>query len=391
MAEPGIAGLFEERFGRSPEWLIEAPGRVNLIGEHTDYNDGFVLPMAINRSTRIAAARRTDAAGSEPSVIAYSADLDEEDRFTVANEGLHSTGVWTDYIKGVLLEFLERGFEPQSFDILVNTTIPIGCGLSSSAALQIAMAKLLQQLEPGLVEDADLAALCQTAEHRFAGTPVGIMDQFCIANATIGHLVYLDCRSLVADHIPFDDSDIAVLITDSKVSRELRDGSYAARRQQCTEASEILGVSHLRDATPDDVERAKGKLGDVRYRRARHITTENVRTTAAAAAISQNAWQEAGRLMYESHQSMANDFEISCKELDLLVNLARDIGEAGGVVGSRMTGGGFGGCTVTLVERRKAEGIVEHIEKAYRDATGLSLSAFVSSPAQGASLLGEKQ
>ncbi|MEM9056228.1 MAG: galactokinase [Pseudomonadota bacterium] len=385
MAESGIATLFRQRFGRAPQWVIEAPGRVNLIGEHTDYNDGFVLPMAIERATHIAAAPRAD--DDDTSVVAYSADLDEADRFAVGRDVLESAGKWTDYIKGVLLEFLERGLAPTSLDLVVQTSIPIGCGLSSSAALQIAMAKLLQQLKPGLVADAELAALCQTAEHRFAGTPVGIMDQYCIANAKAAHLVYLDCRTLHAEHIGFDGADTAVLIIDSKVTRELRDGAYAARRRQCAEACEVLGVASLRDTTPQQVVDARDQLGDVRYRRALHVTTESQRTTAAARAISDNRWGEAGRLMYDSHRSMAEDFEITCKELDVLVALSREIGEAGGVFGSRMTGGGFGGCTVSIIRRESANAIVERLARRYRDATGLSLSAFVSSPAQGAAVL----
>jgi galactokinase len=276
-----IAGEFGRRFGREPEWLIAAPGRVNLIGEHTDYNDGFVLPMAIERHTLIAAARRDS--GTEHSINAVSLNLDDEDEFAVARGRLESSSKWTDYIKGVVAEFLERGLTAESLDLLVSSNVPIGCGLSSSAALQVATARLLQQLDPAVVSNAEIPALCQTAEHKFAGVPVGIMDQFCIANARQNHVVYLDCRTVQAEHIPFDNPDIAVLIVDSRVSRELRSGAYAERRGQCEEACRILGIEKLRDSSEETVEAAREVLGDVCYRRAKHVTSEDARTTEAVA------------------------------------------------------------------------------------------------------------
>lgn len=380
-----IRKAFEQRFGRTPDWIVAAPGRVNLIGEHTDHNGGFVLPMAIEKHTLIAAGRSGDE--TAPRINAYSVNLDEADEFTVSGSQLQPAGNWTDYIKGVLAEFLERGLAAASLDILVQSDVPIGCGLSSSAALQVATARLLQQLDASIVSDMEVAALCQTAEHKFAGVPVGIMDQYCIANARKNHLVYLDCRAIEAEHIPFDDTDTAVLIINSHVSRELRRGAYAKRRAECIEACRILGIDELRDATEKSVEHAKEALGDVLYRRARHVTSENARTVQAVSATMCKDWSEFGELMYASHESMARDFEISCKELDILVSLAQDIGVDGGVLGSRMTGGGFGGCTVSLIGRARADGIVATMTTAYRNATGIELSACVSSPAQGARVL----
>lgn len=380
-----IAEAFRVRFGREPEWLIAAPGRVNLIGEHTDYNDGFVLPMAIERHTVIAASRRDSE--QQPRIFAASLNLDDDDEFPVVKGSLKSTGKWTDYITGVLAEFLERGLAAESLDLLVSSNVPMGCGLSSSAALQVAMARLLQQLNPNVVSDDAVPALCQTAEHKFAGVPVGIMDQFCIANARENHLVYLDCRAIKAEHIPFDDRDTAVLIIDSKVSRKLRGGAYAERRAECEEACRIMGVEKLRDASEETVEAAKDPLGDVCYRRARHVTTENSRTVEAVTAIGQKSWTRFGALMYESHDSLRNDFEVSCKELDILVDLAKEIGSAGGVYGARMTGGGFGGCVVSLIEKIKADDIVGALTAGYRRTTDKTLSAYVSSPASGARAL----
>jgi len=380
-----IAEEFRRRFGREPGWLIAAPGRVNLIGEHTDYNDGFVLPMAIERHTVIAAARRVGA--QPPTINAYSLNLDDEDEFVVAQDSLISSGKWTDYIKGVLSEFLVRGLAAESLDLLVSSNVPMGCGLSSSAALQVAMARLLQQLDPAVVSNEDVPALCQMAEHKFAGVPVGIMDQFCIANARQDHVVYLDCRAVQAEHIPFEDPHVAVLIVDSHVSRKLRSGAYAERRSQCDEACRMLGINKLRDTSEEIVEAAKEALGDIPYRRAKHVTSEDARTTEAVAAMRQKKWARFGELMYQSHESLRHDFEVSCTELDTLVDLAKEIDSVGGVFGARMTGGGFGGCMVALIELEKANEIIESLSNSYHDATARELTAYVSCPVAGARLI----
>lgn len=380
-----IAEEFRCRFGGEPKWLVVAPGRVNLIGEHTDYNDGFVLPMAIDMHTVIAAGRRDG--GRQPSLVASSLNLNGDDEFSVVRGSIESTGTWTDYIKGVLAEFLERGLAAESLDLLVSSNVPMGCGLSSSAALQVAMARLLQQLDPAVVSNEDIPELCQMAEHKFAGVPVGIMDQFCVANARQGHVIYLDCRRVQAKHIPFDNPDIAVLVVDSRVSRELRSGAYAKRRGQCEEACRILGFDKLRDASEENVEAASEALGDVCYRRAKHVTSENSRTIEAVAAIRQRDWRHFGELMYQSHESLRDDFDVSCKELDVLVTLAQEIGVSGGVLGARMTGGGFGGCMVALIERQKANEIIRKLSMGYHDDTAKRLTAYVTSPASGARLV----
>lgn len=377
-----IRADFAGRYGHTPAFVIAAPGRVNLIGEHTDYNGGFVLPMAIERATLIAAA---PANGNR--CRAYSINLDQDDSFQLDAGALQSAGGWTDYIRGVAIQFLRRGMAPVGLDLLVDTDVPIGCGLSSSAALQVGMAHVLRVLSPDTVADSEVAALCQAAEHEFTGMPSGIMDQFCIHHARDGHLVHLDCRSLETDHVPFDEPDVAVLIVDSRAARELRTGAYAQRRAQCEAACETLGVDLLRDATPAQVEAARDSLGDVNYRRARHIVTENERVGALVAAVRNRDWAAAGEQMYRSHRSMAQDFEISCPELDTLVELARKQGPGAGVHGARMTGGGFGGCIVALVSRARADDIVAAIAPAYRDATGLALRAYVSSPSEGAHLV----
>lgn len=381
----GLQEEFKRRYNCAPEWIVAAPGRVNLIGEHTDHNGGFVLPMAINRMTQIAAGRNRDA--TEPLIDAYSINLHESDSFPASDRRLEPAGLWTDYVKGVLAEFLDRGVSPGSLNMVVWSDIPIGCGLSSSAALQVATARLLQQFDAGTVADAEVPGLCQVAEHKFTGVPVGIMDQFCIAKAREGCLVFLDCRSLQAEHVPFADPEVAVLIVNSHVSRELRSGAYAERRGQCIEACRIMGIDELRDATEQAVAAASDKLGDVCYRRARHVTSENARTVQAVAAIRAQDWHQLGQLMYASHDSLATDFDVSCEELDILVDIARQVGIDGGVYGSRMTGGGFGGCTVSLIRRDSADMIIQRLQSGYCHATGIELTAYVATPCHGVRVL----
>lgn len=377
-----VTGEFHNRFGREPEWVAAAPGRVNLIGEHTDYNDGLVLPMAIERYTVMAAGRRD---GRDKNVNACSINRDEPAQF--AADDLRPNGTWADYIKGVLAEFIERGLQPQPLDLLVGSDVPMGCGLSSSAALQVATARLLQSMRPGSVDDGAIAALCQTAEQRFAGVPVGIMDPFCIANARRDHALFLDCRSLQARHIPFADPEVAVMIVDSKVSRQLRSGEYALRRSQCEAACTVLGIGRLRDASVESIEQARERLGDPGFRRARHVASEIARTREAAQAMREQDWQHFGELMYRSHESLQNDFEVSCKELDGLVETMREIGNRGGVFGARMTGGGFGGCMVSLVRRNEVRAISTRLASAYQARTGKALVSYVSTAAAGARVL----
>ncbi|MFK8032170.1 MAG: galactokinase [Gammaproteobacteria bacterium] len=370
---------FVARFSKPSHWTIRSPGRVNLIGDHTDYNDGFVLPMAIEHAVWLIAAPRDEAG-----INVYSANLDRAEEFGGNGEKLSVSETWTDYLKGVVAEFQSHGMDMPGLEILVWSDVPMGCGLSSSAALQIGMARLLQLIEPERVPDGELAALCQTAEHNFTGMPAGIMDQFCVAYAKNEHLMYLDCRSLDVQHIPLRDDRVAVLIINSKVSRELRDGSYAKRRASCEEACGILGVSHLRDVTSAQVEEAKEELGDLRYRRARHVTSEDERTAATVEAIANKDWREVGRLMHESHLSLSNDYETSCPELDIINNIAHDMGQDSGLYGARITGGGFGGCAVALIEREHLESIVTTLSARYLEATGIELEAYSSSPSFGA-------
>jgi galactokinase len=286
-------------------------------------------------------------------------------------------------VAGVIAGFLDRGATIPSFDAVVDSTVPLGGGLSSSASLEVATATLLAALAGHAISPLDLAVLCQRAEHDFAGVPCGVMDQCASALCTADHLLLLDCRSLDAVQVPFQRPDLLVLVTNSNVRHALDDGEYAARRADCERAAAVLGVASLREATLAQVEAARGELGDRGFRRARHVVTEIARTQAAATALTHGRWVELSKLMAESHASLRDDFEVSCPELDLLVELAA--GEPG-VIGTRMTGGGFGGCTVTLVEAARAEAVMAAVSQGYQRRTGRDATLFTTRPAAGARL-----
>jgi galactokinase len=376
------ARRFKERFGRAPKWIVAAPGRVNLIGEHVDYNDGFVLPMAIERYCVIAADVAT--VGSPVATIFSAATNDTATISLKAPSRQPTPGHWSNYIIGVIAGSSEHGMQPPPFDALVDSTVPFGGGLSSSAAVEVATATLIEAITGGTLEPVTKALLCQKAEHDFAGVPCGIMDMFASAMARADHLMLLDCRSQQIEHIPLVDTDVTVLIMNSNVKHELSGGEYAERRRQCESAARKLGVNALREITPAQLEANRDKLDPVEFRRARHVVTEIERTVTAAAAIRAGDWPTVGQLMYASHDSLRDDFEVSCDELDLLVSLAREIGPKDGVIGSRMTGGGFGGCTVSLVETKQVNAISQALAQGYRAKTGIEPAPIISRPARGA-------
>jgi len=373
---------FQERFGRPARYVVAAPGRVNLIGEHTDYNDGFVLPMAIDRYTVIAA----DTTEGEVARV-YSNLVDEQQEIPLSSGQVSSLPAWTRYIRGVFDAYREEGIRPLAFEAVIDSTVPLGSGLSSSAALEVATATLIEAMTGQSVTPVRKALLCQLAEHRGAGVPCGIMDQFSSVLCEAGHLMLLDCRNQQTKMVPLTDPSIVVLIINTNVKHELTGGEYAERREQCEAAAKALGVPSLREATLAMLEENKNQLADVLYRRARHVISEIERTTAAATALAAAQWDEVGRLMYASHASLRDDYEVSCPELDILVASASELGSEHGVVGSRMTGGGFGGCTVSLVKAEAAETVAEKICTRYREQTGIEATAFATPPAQGATVL----
>jgi galactokinase len=374
---------YRKRYGKAPTSAAAAPGRVNLIGEHTDYNDGLVLPMAIQRQTVIVAGP-----ASGPQKITFaSSSLDEPAVLDLTKPPAPGKPSWANYVRGVIAGFQAKGVKLQGFNAMIDSTVPLGGGLSSSAALEVACATLLQAMTGLDLTGPDKALLCQKAEHAFAGTPCGIMDQFISTMAQKDHAMLLDCRTHETRMVPLTDPQIAVLIINSNIRHELSGGEYGQRRRQCEAAAGVLGVPALRDATMDQLEQAREKLDEVTFRRARHVITEIARTSQAASAAQANQWEAFGRLIYQSHASLRDDFEVSCQELDLLVELAGKMGKQAGVYGSRMTGGGFGGCTVSIVKASAAHFVQEKITRDYQARTGITPDAFVTSAAAGTHVL----
>jgi len=379
-----VAQQFTEAYGRPPRWIVAAPGRVNVIGEHTDYNDGFVLPMAIERYAVMAADRSSDGgsviqirdvSGVEPVLIDLSEPLKP------------GAPKWGNYPRGVVAGLLANGINPGGLDVLLHSTVPLGGGLSSSAALEVCTATLGEAVTGKKLAPVQKALLCQKAEHEFAGVPCGIMDQFISVMGRENHLLLLDCRSRKTELVPVNDPTVQLLIANSNVKHELANGEYARRRAQCEAAAKILGVASLRDATADGLEQARGKMDEVVFRRARHVIGEIERTVHAAEGIRASNWPTVGQLMYASHYSLRDDYEVSCKELDALVEVAESIGIKGGIYGCRMTGGGFGGCTVALVKRDAVADIKKRLADGYKTKTGIEATIFVSRPAGGATVV----
>jgi len=379
------AAEFQKTYGRPPRWIVAAPGRVNLIGEHTDYNDGFVFPMAIERYTVIAADRPARDAkqirlqstqGGPPATIELARPLKPLPK-----------GSWANYPAGVIAGFLARGRNPGGFDALIHSNVPLGGGLSSSAALEVATATLLEAITGRQLDPVEKALLCQQAEHDYAGMPCGIMDQFISVLGRENHVLLLDCRSRKTELVPMTDTSVAVLIINTNVKHELTGSEYPTRRKQCETAAKILGVPSLRDATPEALELAQGRMDEVVFRRARHIIGEIERTVHAAEGVRASNWPTVGQLMYASHASLRDDYEVSCPELDAVVEIAEAIGFKGGMIGCRMTGGGFGGCAVALVKSDAVAAISKRIAADYKRKTGIEATIFVSRPAAGATVL----
>ena len=378
-----VAAEFQKHYGRPPRWIVAAPGRVNVIGEHTDYNDGFVLPMAIERYAIMAA----DAASAPGKISIYDAHFKESATIDVSAPVTKGQPKWSNYIRGVLAGFQNRGVKIPALDVAFMSTVPLGGGLSSSAALEVCTATLLEAATGKTIDPVEKALLAQKAEHDFAGVPCGIMDQFISALGREGHLLLLDCRTRQTELVPMSDPSVALLVINTNVKHELGSGEYAKRRAECEQAAKILGVASLRDATADQLEKAKGKMSEVVYRRARHVIGEIERTVHAAEGIRQSNWPTVGQFMYASHAALRDDYEVSCKELDAVVEIAEEIGFRGGVYGCRMTGGGFGGCCVALVKADSVAAITKKIAADYKARTGIEAAIFASRPAAGATII----
>jgi galactokinase len=381
LVSDAAAGL-QRAFGVEASVTAAAPGRVNLIGEHIDYCDGFVLPFAIDRYIVIAAALN-----GTHEVRAASAHSATPATFRVDQPQVKGEPEWANYLRGVIAGFQQRGHQIPGFDAYIVSSVPGGAGLSSSAALECATATLLEGLLDTVLDTKEKALLSQKAEHDFAGVPCGIMDQFASAFGKTNRLVLIDCQSGEPELVPFENPDLTVIIANTTVHHQLSDGGYASRRKNTEDALALIGKASWRDVTPADVEAVWDQLGDPVNRRARHVVGEIARTKAAAEALAHNDFEALGPLMAASHDSLRDDFEVSCKELDVLVDIARDLGRAGGVIGARMTGGGFGGSTVTLCESDKAEAIAATLAARYEAETGIKAQIFASRPSEGAHLV----
>jgi galactokinase len=378
-----LAETFRSLYGGSPR-VYRAPGRVNLIGEHTDYNEGLVMPAAIDFSTWVAIAPRSDRrilVRSENFSETVELDLDQPP----ARGGRH----WSDYPFGVAIKLDQSGRNLSGANLLVRGEVPIGSGLSSSAAIEVAIGfALLELAHDGAeapIDRLELAQLCQRAENEFVGMRCGLMDQFISCYGQTGHALMLDCRTLDYQLLPLPES-VKLVVCNTMVKHELAASEYNARRAECEEAVRLLArdwpeIQSLRDVAVDDLEQAPSELPEVIRKRSRHVTSENARVVEAAAALQCGDLETFGRLMRESHRSLRDDYEVSCKELDLMVEIAN---QAAGVFGARMTGGGFGGCTINLVAAESVDSFKQVVAERYEKATGLDPQIYACSAAQGA-------
>ncbi|RBP06488.1 galactokinase [Roseiarcus fermentans] len=374
-----VAQDFLLRFGRSAR-VSRAPGRVNLIGEHTDYNDGFVMPAALDFSTLVAAAPRQDR-----TIRVYSLFMDETRAFDLdapAPSGRHD---WSDYVFGVAAMLETSGLRLAGADLVVGSDVPLGAGLSSSAALEVAVAHALLAASGLPFEPVAAARVAQRAENDFVGMRCGIMDQYIAACGVAGNALLIDCRSLDARPVPIAPT-LRLVIANSHVRHQHAGGDYNDRRAACEEGVRLLRpllgpIAALRDVTPADLERHRRALPDLVFRRCRHIVTENARVLEAERALKAGDFEACGAAMNASQRSMRDDFAITCPEIDFLADFAQGLA---GVHGSRMTGGGFGGCTVSLVEADAVESVGRALVDAYRLAFGLHAEVFVCAPSDGA-------
>lgn len=378
-----IRSIFREQYGAEPDVVARAPGRVNLIGEHTDYNDGFVFPIAIDRDVYVAARAMP---GRRARL--FASNFRRRSEFDLGQIDHQPSERWSHYERGVVLMLQRAGYDVGGFDAVIEGDVPTGAGLSSSAAVEVATATALKELFQLDLDPVRLAQLCQKAENEFVGVNSGIMDQFISALGRRGAALLVDCRSLEYRHVPLAD-DVQVVVADTTVKRGLVDSEYNARRRECEEAVRLLadvvpGSRALRDVPLEALTREATRLPDVVLRRARHVVSENERVIEGVAALQAGDVSTFGQLMYASHASLRDDYQVSVPQLDALVEAARSIG---GVLGSRMTGAGFGGCTVSIVQTGAVEEFLQEVPKRYERETGLTPRLFVCRSVDGATIL----
>jgi galactokinase len=383
---PSLTDAFAQIFGATDHLhVVRAPGRVNLIGEHTDYNDGFVFPMAIEPEVRMVCRGRDDGKCRFASTV-FPGQIAE---FSLDKKIERADPTWANYCRGVAAELEMAGIPLTGVDALIANTLPPGGGLSSSAAIEVATACCFLA-EGGLdIDMTRLALICQKAEHEYALVPCGIMDQTAVISSKAGHAMLLDCRDLSKQFVALDPAELRVVIVNTMVHHELSAGAYAERRKQCEAGVAFFKRDHpnvraLRDVTLKQVDDSRGDLDPVVFRRCRHVVSETARAQEAAKHLGKKEYERAGELMVQSHNSLRDDYEVSCPELDLL---AAEAMKVKGVYGARMTGGGFGGCIVALVQPRAVDGILDHLKKTYQERFHKDPVGFVTTATAGASIL----
>jgi len=375
---------FKEHFGAEPEALMRAPGRVNLIGEHTDYNDGFVLPVAIDRDIMVASRSRDDAL-----VRIYSLDFNALTEFSLNDISHDSENTWSNYPRGVAHFLKEEGYELRGMEAVVTGNVPLAAGLSSSAAMEVVMAMTFEKISGLEIDPVKMALICQKAENQFVGVNCGIMDQFVSRMGRKDHALLLDCRELEFDLVPLNLEGVNIVVCNTSVKRGLVDSEYNKRRSECERGVKILddflpGIRALRDVDVDDFQKYHHHLPETTEKRCGYIVRENVRVLESVQAFEEGDLIRFGILMNESHIGLRDEYEVSCPELDAMVEIAWS---TDGVIGSRMTGAGFGGCTVTLVAEDSLEDLVSKVNKEYPERTGLQPEIYICTAEDGAGSL----
>ncbi len=381
-----VQNIFVERFGAGGQIVLgQAPGRVNLIGEHTDYNDGFVFPMALDFKMTMAARKRDDQV-----VKLYSIDHQEQVEFELNGAIAHDQKAkWSNYLRGVMEMLRQAGVKLSGVEIAFHGDVPQGAGLSSSAALEVVTAVVLQEILSFQLTLSEISKLCQKAENQFVGMNCGIMDQFISAMGVENHVLFLDCRSLEYQQVPLELGDCRIVICQSGVKHSLVDSEYNQRRKECEAAVAALQtvfpeIKALRDASLAQLDVIKNSITEIVFSRAQHVISENDRVLASITALKAGDLVRFGELMNASHDSLRDDYQVSCREIDLLVELARTVP---GVLGSRITGGGFGGCTVNLIKATAIPEFIEKLKQEYQSQTGIEPHFYISTAANGAKIL----